>query len=88
MSDVSVVPGDITELKVDAIVNPANSSGSMGGGVALAIKRKGGQVVEDEAVAQAPIPVGGAVLTTGGRLPCRFVIHAPTILTLTVPPLF
>lgn len=79
MSDVSVVLGDITELEVDAIVNPANSSGSMGGGVALAIKKKGRQVIEDEAIAQAPIPVGGAVLTTGGRLPCRFVIHAPTM---------
>ncbi len=79
MDCVSVVFGDICALKVDAIVNPANSLGSMGGGVALAIKRKGGQVIEDEAMAHAPIAVGSAVLTTAGRLPCRFVIHAPTM---------
>ena len=79
MDCVSVVLGDICALKVDAIVNPANSSGSMGGGVALAIKRKGGEVIEDEAMALAPIAVGYAVLTTAGRLPCKFVIHAPTM---------
>ncbi|RLG15808.1 MAG: macro domain-containing protein [Candidatus Nanohalarchaeota archaeon] len=79
MGGVSVVSGDICALNVDAIVNPANSSGSMGGGVALTIRRKGGQIIEDEAMAHAPVAVGSAVLTTAGRLPCRFVIHAPTM---------
>ena len=81
MSNISVVLGDICALKFCAIVNPANSSGSMGGGVALAIKRKGGQVIEDSVMAHAPIAVGSAVLTAAGALPCRFVIHAPTMVS-------
>ncbi|MFH1432348.1 MAG: macro domain-containing protein [archaeon] len=79
LKDVSVVKGDITEQKVDAIVNPANSAGTMGGGVALAIRRIGGEMIEDEAVLQAPIAVGSAVMTTAGRLASRYVIHAPTM---------
>ena len=74
-----VQKGDITELKVDAIVNPANSSGYMGGGVAGVIKRIGGFEIEKEAVSKAPIPVGDAVVTTAGKLPCKYVIHAPTM---------
>jgi len=76
---VKVVVGDITELQGDAIVNPANSYGYMGGGVALVIKLKGGKVIEEEAVKQAPIPIGSAVITTGGSLKVRAVIHAPTV---------
>lgn len=79
MSEVSLIRGDITEFHVDAIVNPANSAGTMGGGVAFDIRRKGGKVIEDEAVSFSPIPVGSAVLTTGGGLPSRHVIHAPTM---------
>ena len=51
----------------------------MGGGVAGAIKRFGGEEIEREALEKAPIPVGEAVLTTAGRLPFRGVIHAPTM---------
>lgn len=69
----------LLELAVDAIVNPANSSGRMGGGVAGAIKKVGGEQIEKEAMAQAPIAVGEAVLTTAGKLPAKFVIHAPTM---------
>ena len=69
----------LLELKVDAIVNPANSSGKMGGGVAGLIKRVGGEQIEKEAVAQAPIAIGEAVITKAGKLPCKFVIHAPTM---------
>lgn len=76
---IEVVTGDLTEVAVDAIVNPANSLGLMGGGVALAIRRKGGREIEDEARAKAPILVGSAVLTTGGKLKARHVIHAPTM---------
>jgi O-acetyl-ADP-ribose deacetylase (regulator of RNase III) len=71
--------GDITSLVCDAIVNPANSFGYMGGGVAGAIKRIGGVEIENEAINQAPIEVGKAVSTTAGDLPCKCVIHAPTM---------
>ncbi len=79
MVEVKVVRGDITELKVEAIVNPANSLLVMGGGVAGAIKRKGGKEIEDEARRHAPLPVGEAVATSAGRLPAKYVIHAPTM---------
>jgi O-acetyl-ADP-ribose deacetylase (regulator of RNase III) len=73
---LEVVQGDIVECAVDAIVNAANNHLWMGAGVAGAIKRKGGQVIEDEAVRQGPIPVGEAVVTSGGALQARYVIHA------------
>ncbi|MDQ3830194.1 MAG: macro domain-containing protein, partial [Candidatus Tectomicrobia bacterium] len=73
---LEVVQGDITECAVDAVVNAANNHLWMGAGVAGAIKRKGGQVIEDEAVRQGPIPVGEAVVTSGGTLQARYVIHA------------
>ena len=76
---MEAVMGDLTEMDAEAIVNPANSLGVMGGGVALAIRRKGGREIEEEARAKAPIHVGSAVLTTGGRLKARHVIHAPTM---------
>ncbi len=76
---IDVQQGDLTQMAVDAIVNPANSFGRMGGGVAGAIKRAGGVEIEKEAVAQAPITVGQAVATTAGKLPARYVIHAPTM---------
>ncbi len=76
---VLIKEGDITEEDVDAIVNPANSLMVMGGGVAGAIKRKGGDVIEREALRHAPVPVGEAVATTAGRLKARYVIHAPTM---------
>ncbi len=78
--EVIVLQGDITELEeADAIVNPANSRGVMGGGVAAAIKEKGGEEIEREAREKAPIPVGEAVATTAGRLSAEYVIHAPTM---------
>jgi O-acetyl-ADP-ribose deacetylase len=77
MAEVIVKRGDLTVEKVDAIVNPANSYGYMGGGVAWAIKRAGGKVVEDEAVSKAPIPVGSAVETTAGSMSCKYVTAGP-----------
>ncbi|MFH1857756.1 MAG: macro domain-containing protein [Candidatus Omnitrophota bacterium] len=77
--EIIVEQGDLTQKKVDAIVNPANSGGRMGGCVAGVIRRVGGAVIEEEAVKQAPIPIGKAVLTTAGALPCKGVIHAPTM---------
>ncbi len=76
---IRVVKGDITELDVEAIVNPANSRMIMGGGVAGVIKRKGGEEIEREAMGYAPVPVGKAVVTSGGRLKAKWVIHAPTM---------
>ena len=76
---VEVKRGDITEEDEDAIVNPANSLMIMGGGVAGAIKRKGGKVIEDEARSRAPVPVGKAIATTAGSLKARYVIHSPTM---------
>jgi len=68
--------GDITSVKADAIVNAANNHLWMGGGVAGAIKRKGGKIIEEEAVRQGPVPIGEAVVTSAGKLNARYVIHA------------
>jgi len=76
---IIIKKGDITKISCDAIVNPANSFGYMGGGVAGAIKRVGGIEIEKEAISKAPIKVGNAINTTSGLLPCKFVIHAPTM---------
>lgn len=71
--------GDITEFTGDVIVNPANTKLIMGGGVAGAIKRKGGEEIEKEATKYAPIPIGKAIATHAGKLKCKYVIHAPTV---------
>ncbi len=71
-----LVLGDITGRDVDAIVNAANSHLQHGGGVAGAIVRKGGQVIQDESDKIGFVPVGNAAITTAGKLPARFVIHA------------
>lgn len=79
MTNVRILKGDLTELDIEAIVNPANSLGYMGGGVAGAIKKKGGKEIEEEAIKKAPIPVGEAIATISGKLRCKYVIHAPTM---------
>jgi O-acetyl-ADP-ribose deacetylase (regulator of RNase III) len=68
--------GDITDLDVDAIVNPANSLLQLGGGVAGAIRRKGGGSIQEECNRIGGARVGEAVITTGGNLKARHVIHA------------
>ncbi len=73
---IEVVKGDITDEESDALVNAANNHLWMGGGVAGAIKRKGGEEIEEEAVTQGPVDVGQAVLTGAGRLRARHIIHA------------
>jgi O-acetyl-ADP-ribose deacetylase len=75
-ASVAVERGDITDWDVDAIVNAANSTLAMGTGVSAAIKRKGGVLIEEEAIRQGPIEVGEAVLTPGGNLAATHVIHA------------
>jgi O-acetyl-ADP-ribose deacetylase len=73
---LEIVQGDITAQDTEAIVNAANNFLWMGSGVAGAIKHKGGEEIEREAIAQAPIEVGSAVVTSGGKLNAKFVIHA------------
>ena len=73
---VQLVIGDITELETDAIVNAANAALQMGGGVAGAIRRKGGKSIQKECDKIGSTHVGGAVITTGGDLKAKHVIHA------------
>ena len=73
---VRLVQGDITERDTDAIVNAANSHLQHGGGVAGAIVRKGGQVIQDESDNIGFTPVGHTALTSARRLKTKFVIHA------------
>jgi len=78
-TEISVVLADITESRADAIVNAANNKLVMGGGVAGAIRRKGGQVIEEEAVKKGPIKIGEAISTSAGELAAKYVIHAATM---------
>lgn len=70
-----LVQGDITERDLDAIVNAANSHLQHGGGVAGAIVRKGGQVIQEESDRIGFVAVGHAAITGAGKLPSRYVIH-------------
>jgi O-acetyl-ADP-ribose deacetylase (regulator of RNase III) len=76
---LEIVQGDITALAVDAIVNAANQHLAHGGGVAAAISRKGGPSIQRESdaliSARGPLKTGEAVITTGGNLAAKFVIH-------------
>jgi O-acetyl-ADP-ribose deacetylase len=71
--------GDICDLEVDAIVNPANVSLWMSTGVSGAIKRAGGDAIEFAAVRQAPVPLGESIVTGSGNLAARAVIHAVSL---------
>lgn len=73
---VVVLKGDIAEQDTDAVVNAANNHLWMGSGVAGALKRKGGQTIEAEAIAKGPIAVGDAVSTSAGALKAKRIIHA------------
>lgn len=78
-SKITVIQGNITAMDVDAIVNAANNDLQMGGGVAGAIHRAGGPVIQSECNKFGPIPVGEAAITTGGNLRARYVIHAASM---------
>ena len=71
--------GDLTEMDTDAIVNAANNDLQLGGGVAGAIRRKGGPEIQTECNEIGTIPVGGAAITSGGDLKARYVIHAASM---------
>ena len=76
---IEIVQGDLTEMDVDAIVNAANNDLQLGGGVAGAIRRKGGPRIQAECDEIGTIPVGGAAITSGGNLKARHVIHAASM---------
>ena len=73
---LEILDGDITIQDVDAVVNAANNHFWMGAGVAGAIKARGGQAIEQEAMQQGPVTPGQCVITGGGSLAARLVIHA------------
>jgi Predicted phosphatase homologous to the C-terminal domain of histone macroH2A1 len=73
---IELFEGDITEMDTDAIVNAANAALQLGAGVAGAIRRKGGPKIQEECDKIGDTFVGGAVITTGGNLKARYVIHA------------
>lgn len=73
---IILVKGDITDMAVDAIVNPANSALQLGAGVAGAIRRKGGPTIQEECNAIGQCDTGAAAITRGGNLKAKFVIHA------------
>ena len=73
---LELLDGDLTEMDTDAIVNAANAQLVLGGGVAGAIRRKGGPKIQAECDKIGGTYVGGAVITTGGNLKARHVIHA------------
>jgi O-acetyl-ADP-ribose deacetylase (regulator of RNase III) len=76
---IEIIQGDLTEMDTDAIVNAANNDLQLGGGVAGAIRRKGGPEIQKECDDVGPVPVGGAAITSGGNLKARYVVHAASM---------
>ncbi|MCB4204691.1 macro domain-containing protein [Deferribacterales bacterium Es71-Z0220] len=74
--EIILIKGDITELDIECIVNPANSKLILGSGVAGAIRQKGGEKIQLECNKIGHCEVGDAVITTGGSLKANYVIHA------------
>ncbi len=79
MPTIEVLDTDITQLEVDAIANAANTRLLHGGGVAGAIARAGGPEIQRQSDERSPLGLGEAVETSGGDMPCRWVIHAATM---------
>lgn len=75
MTNVHIEQGDLTACAVDAIVNAANNNLVLGGGLAGAIRKKGGAEIQAECDAHGPVQVGGAAITGAGNLPAKHVIH-------------
>lgn len=87
---ITVRQADLTTIEADAIVNAANGVGTLGGGVAGAIRRAGGQTIEAEALQRVrehggPFPRGSVYVTGAGRLPARWVLHAVTMVQPAEP---
>lgn len=75
-TEFEVIQGDITLLEVEAIVNPANTFLLHNGGLAAAIVKRGGRIIQEESKKIGNVPTGNAVITTGGNLKAKHVIHA------------
>ena len=75
-TEIELIKGDITSLDVESIVNPANNYLIHGGGLAAAIVRSGGQIIQQESKKIGFVPTGSAVITQGGHLKAKHVIHA------------
>jgi len=73
---IRILQGDLTEQAVDAIVNAANTDLLLGGGVAGAIRKKGGPAIQEECDRHGPVGLGAAALTGAGGLKARYVLHA------------
>jgi O-acetyl-ADP-ribose deacetylase (regulator of RNase III) len=76
---IVIIAGDLVEQEVDAIVNAANNDLVLGGGVAGAIRSRGGQSIQEECDAHGPVKVGEAAVTGAGELAARHVIHAASM---------
>ena len=76
---ILIIAGDLVEQEVDAIVNAANNELILGGGVAGAIRSRGGPTIQEECDAHGPVKVGEAAITGAGELPARHVIHAASM---------
>ncbi|HJZ85137.1 MAG TPA: macro domain-containing protein [Polyangia bacterium] len=76
---VHVAKADVSRLPVDAVVTPSSIQGVMVGSAAPALRMRGGDSIEDQARALAPIAVGAAIVTGAGKLYCRHVIHVPVV---------
>ena len=75
-TEIEVVKGDITMLDTEAIVNPANTGLIHAGGLAAAIAKRGGQIINQESKKMGNVATGSAVITSGGNLKAKHVIHA------------
>jgi O-acetyl-ADP-ribose deacetylase len=76
---VTLRQGDLTEASTDAIVNAANNDLQLGSGVAGAIRRKGGPVIQEECDRIGPVALGEAAITSAGQLRAKYVIHAASM---------
>lgn len=74
---VHVAEADLWTIPADAVINPANSMGLMGAGLQGQLRKHGGDVIQQAAMAAAPVAIGAAVVTTAGQLPCKHVVHTP-----------
>ena len=79
MPQIKITQGDITEADVEAVVNAANNDLQLGGGVAGAIRRKGGPSIQEECNRIGRVPLGEAAITGGGQLKADYVIHAASM---------
>ncbi|MBN1325839.1 macro domain-containing protein [Candidatus Falkowbacteria bacterium] len=83
MLNIEIQHGNLIKVVADAIVNPTNSFGWMGGSSASAIKHVEGAEIEDKVKAKAPLEIGTAIATPAGKLPYKAIIHSPVVISPT-----